>query len=391
MVASPPDRALRRITALTGLLIATGGAALHAQVEARPVLQGTAWVADTLAVDGVVVLHRVADGSPGTVDSMNVASGGVFRFDLPTVPDPARSDMYFATMSRDGVVYFGPVVTRAVELDSLYEIRAYDTLLAPSEGATISLQSRSLFLEPEEDGTWRATDIFELRNERLGTWVARDGGRTWSYPLPSSARDVSVGEAEMSPDAVEHVGEELVVRAALPPGERLFVVRYVLDSPFVTFPTPGTSEVLDLLVAQRGPEMEIEGLELLGLIELDESSVFRRYSATDFAQPSIRPIEVVRQEPPPVEWIAVILAMVLTVAGLVAFRARPAAVAGRGGAPPDVSPRGAVGSDPGREALLMEVAELDEAFASKEAPSEAERAKYERRRATLLERVRSRT
>jgi hypothetical protein len=278
------------------------------------------------------------------------------------------------------VLYFGPAITTVVQLDTLYEVHAYDTVLAPADGASVALQSRSLFLEPDGAGAWRATDLFQVRNDGDRTIVARDGGRSWRYPLPAEARDVSAGEGDLSFSAAEFKNGELVVSAALPPGERLFVVRYWLDSPFVSVPTPGVTEALDVLVREPAPAFDVEGegIEAIGRMELEPGSTYRRFTGTDFAQPFVRVVQSEEVGPPPVRWAAVILALVLAAGGLAALRA------GRG-RPAEASV--AVAGD--RQALLTRVARLDEDFATREAPSAAERRRYEDERAELVRRLRT--
>ncbi len=326
--------------------------------------------------DGEVVLHHITGGTQaGELDSVRVGEGGAFSFALPNVPDPARSDIFFVSVRHDGVLYFGPAITRAAELDSVYEVHAYDTLLAPLEGAAVAMQSRSLFLEPDSGGAWRVTDLFELRNDRQRTIVARPGGRTWSYPLPAEARDVMAGDGEMSLDAASFEDGAVVVRAALPPGERLFVVRYRLDSPYVSVPTPGLTETLDVLVREPVPPLEVENLGAMDRIELEPGSTFRRYTGDDVSDASVRLVATEDAGPPPVRWAAVVLAMALTIAGLVALR-------GGGRARASTAP-------PKRSELLLAVARLDEEFEAGGDVSAARRRGYERERAELMRRLRS--
>jgi hypothetical protein len=344
------------------------------QIEASPVLTGTAYVGDAPLDEGTIVLHHLADGSQGEVDSVRVDDNGGFSFRLPRVPDPQRNDIFFASLRHDGVLYFGPAINTAVQLDSAYEIHAYDTLLAPAEGMAVAMQSRSLFLEPDGEA-WRATDLFQVRNDEARTAVARENGRTWSYPLPAEAVDVAVGEGDLSFDAATYENGELVVRAALPPGERLFVVRYGLESPFVSIPTPGVSETLDILIREPASDVEVQGLALTDRVELEPGSTYRRYTGEDFNAPFVEVVEAESSRPPPMRWFAVVLALILTVSGLFAVRAAraPASAPAAGGRPD----------------LLMQVARLDEEYHGRDAPTAAERREYERRRAQLMRQVRS--
>src|SRR5690606_37991892 len=133
-----------------------------------------------------VVLHRVSEEIQGEIDSTRVAADGTFSMRLPSLPNPAVGDAYFASVLHQGVVYFGRLIDAPVELDSLYVIQAYDTLVAPPEGAPVVLEARSMFIEPS-GGAWVVTDLFTLRNDELRTIVAPPGGSVWRYPLPQGA------------------------------------------------------------------------------------------------------------------------------------------------------------------------------------------------------------
>ena len=353
-----------------------------AQVEARPVLEGTAFLGDSVMRGATVILHHLSDGAQGELDSTRVDEGGRFRFELPQAPDPARSDVFFASLRHDGVLYFGPAITRVLELDSVYEIRAYDTLLAPPEGLDMTLESRSVFIEPDSGGLWRFTDLFQLHNDRGRTVVARDGGRTWSYPLPEGARDVVAGQGDMRLGEAEYADGVVGLSSAVAPGERLFVVRYRMDSPYVTLPTPGGTSALEVFVREPGPAVDIDGLTPVESIDLEEGGTFRRFAAVDHLAPSVVIAEGTEWRPPPMPWIAATLALLLTGAGLLALWR------GTGG-PLEATPstsgsaRG-TGRGADRQALLLEIARLDEAFAARRAPTRAERRAYERRRSELL-------
>jgi len=364
-------RLARSVLASTILLAPPSSA--PAQVPTGPALDGTVFVGDTVMSSGTVALHHVTDGGQAELDSVRVRSDGTFTFPLPSPPDPGRGDVYFASIRHHGVLYFGAAVTAAAQLDSVYEIQAYDTAVAPVAGAPVALQSRSVFFEPDSAG-WRVTDLFQVRNEGSKTLVAAEGGRVWTYPLPLEATEVTTGQGELSFDAAQYEDGALVVRAALPPGERLFVVRYRLDSPLVTLPAAGPAEAYDVLVREPAPPLDVTGLELVDRVELEAGSTYRRFSGADVSTP-VRLVAADEGGPPRVEWIAVVLALVLTAAGVFVLRTD------RG---PGPSP--AVTAD--RTSLLREVARLDDAFDGANA-SVQERATYERRRAALIRRIRA--
>lgn len=349
---------------------------VRGQVVEEGMLRGRVMLGDSSMPAATVVLHHLSDDAgAGEVDSTRTDRDGSFAIRLPRVPDPARGDVYFASVRHAGVMYFGDFIETAAQLDSLYVIQAYDTLLAPREGADVALQARNIFLEPNGD-RWQATDVFQLRNDRDRTVVARPGGRVWSYPLPVEARDVKTSEGELSSDVASYENGLFVVRAALPPGERLFVVRYTLDSPEVSIPTPGRTEAFDLLVREPAPPLVVDGMSPAASIELDVGQTFRRYAAENVEAPLVRVSLGEPADEPSAEWIAVVLALALAAGGLAALR-------GRGGA--------GRSAEDARRRILLEVARLDEEFARRASPSEAERGAYRRRRAELLQRLKNGT
>ncbi|HUF76160.1 MAG TPA: hypothetical protein VMM35_07765 [Longimicrobiales bacterium] len=359
-----------RLVGLALLALLGVPASSLAQVEAEPVLAGRVLLGDSALPAATVVLHRMSEQTAGEVDSMRAAADGSFAFALPSVPNQTLGEFYLASVRHHGVMYFGPAIEAAVQLDSVYLIEAYDTLMAPDAGVDVALQSRSIFLEPTGEA-WQATDVFYLRNDRDRTVVARPGGRVWSYPLPAEAREVMTGEGEFVPGVVAFEDGAFVVRAALPPGERVFVVRYVLDSPAVTIPSPGQTELFDLLVREPAPPLDVDPMQQVESVALEAGQTFRRYAAENLASPAVTITQGEVSEPPPVHWIAVVLALVLTGGALLALRARPP------------TPRAAVAADD-RRTVLVQLARLDEEFERRDAPTPAQRREYLRRRAELL-------
>lgn len=368
---------------MLSLLVACLGArGASAQEVAEAVLSGRVLVAGEPLTAGTVVLHQINDVVQGEIDSTRVAPDGTFTLRLPGAPNPMRGEMFFASVRHQGVLYFGQALADAVQLDSTYLIQAYDTLLAPAEGVSVALESRSIFFEADGPA-WRITDVFQLRNDLERTVVARPEGRVWTYPLPLEATDVTTGEGEMSADVVTYQEGGIVARAALPPGERLFVVRYTLATPEVEIPTPGTTELFDVLIREPAPPLVVAGLTPAESVELETGATYRRFEGADVTAASVRITVGEEQGPPPVQWIAVVLALVLAAGGLVALR-------GAARAPRPARPaRPARIAQDDRQAILLELARLDEDFEGRRSPSQGARQEYQARRAELIRRLKS--
>ena len=365
------------VASLVALSTSAAPAGISAQVEADPVLNGRALLGDTALTRGTVVLHHLTNTTQGEVDSAAVAPDGSFSFRLPNVPDPDRGDVFFASIRREGVSYFGSFVTTASQLDSVYAIQTYDTLLAPEEGVDLQIEIRTVFFEAVEN-RWRVTDVFQLANSRARTVVAREPGAVWRYPLAAGAAEFAVGEGDVGPDVIGLEDGDLVLRAPMSPGSRMFVVRYTLDDMFTVIPTPGVIDQFEVLIREPAPLMEVEGLRFLTRVELEVGSTYRRYSGQSVDLASIRLVAIDAPTQPPVKWVAVVLAVLLAGMGLFALRGTGLSLAGE----TPVSPAA------DRHSLLVQVARLDDDFEAQADPNAAARTLYERRRRELLRRIR---
>lgn len=336
-------------------------------------LRGRVLVGDSALTAGVVVLHHVAEASQGEIDSTRVSRDGSFSFRLPTVPDPGRSEVYFASVRHSGILYFGTPINTAVQLDSLYEIHAYDTLSAPEGGAGLPVEVRNLFLEADADG-WQVTDLFQVRNDGDRTLVAPEGGSIWRYPLPGGLENPTVAQGEFATGAAAVEDGFLVVRTPLPPGQRLFVVRYHLPDPFLDLPLPGSTETLEILVREPAPAMDAPGLVVGDRVEIEPGTTYRRFSGVNLRDANARLVEAEQPAGPPVRWFAVILGVLLGSVGVWAVQKRAPAVA--------PVPTGEL-----RRELILEIARSDEAFEANPDPTAEERGAYEAHRAELIRRV----
>lgn len=378
-------RSTRSIGAFFGAVVLLTPLGLGAQQAAEPVLHGQVLVGDTALSTGTVVLHEVTSEDQGEVDSVSVAPDGTFTFRLPATPSTAEDRFYFASIRHAGILYFGSALADPSQLESVYEIQAYDTLMVPPEGYDIPLQARNMFFEPNGE-EWRVTDIFQVRNDEGRTLVAGEGAHVWRYPLPPGARDFTSGQGELSLEGTTFEDGVVSVRAAIAPGERVFVFRYTVDDPFGVVPTPGLTEEFDVLVREPAPRVGVDGLELAGRVEVEAGSTYRRYSGVEVGPERVRLVQTQSEGDLPIAWITVVVGLALALVALFVLRGKNGLATA--GAP---RPEGPAGPARDRQAILLEVARLDEAFEADSTPSETERAAYEARRAELLRRLRARS
>ena len=272
-------------------------------------------------------------------------------------------------------------MTEAVQLDSVYRIQAFDTLSVPPGGAQIPLAARNLFLEKTTEG-WNATDVFQLLHEGDRTLYSPVEGVVWAYPLPPSATDFQLGQADLAPDAVQVIEGRMQVSSPLPPGERYLMVRYRLTEDEFVLPLPGRTDKLEVLVREPAPAYEFPPLAPSSPVELEAGNRFRRFAADNLLDSEVRS----RIAPEPwslrPEWIALLMAGLLGIAGVVGYR-------WRGGAPArDSVPESSPPIPASREDILLAIATLDEGFqASGEQVGEA-LDQYERQRNHLLSQLR---
>lgn len=371
------------------VLAAAAPSRTTAQQIAEPVLEGRVEKAGSAVPTATVVLHRVTAALAGEIDSVQVDTDGRFRLPLPSVPDPGGTgEVYFASVRHAGVVYFGPPVLQAVQLDSVYTIEVYDTV-SVSEGAPeVSVSVRYVVIQPAEEA-WEITDLLQISNEGLQTLVPPSAdGPVWSYPLPLGIREAIVGEGAIAPEGVTISDGTVRVTAPLPPGTRQVVVRYLVDELDFTLPAPGTTAHMELLVREPAPLLEVGGLVAVESVPMEQGVTYRRYAALDLSDTSVT---VARGTPPtelPVKGIAVSLTLLLTLAGLWTYLrsnqgSTPVAVSATGGSPQ--AGAGFAGA-PARSALLLDVALVDEALARPDI-GESEADDLRRRRGDLIRRL----
>ena len=344
--------------------------------QETPILEGIVLEGDATLDTGTVVLHRVGpDGSGGEVDETTVGAGGEFRFLLPGLADAdVQGNIYFTSVDYEGVLYFGSGITALEQLDSAYVIHVFQADEVPPEGVSLPLEVRTMFIEFTGD-EWIVTDLFALDNRGTRTLVAQDDGVVWSYPLPPGATRAELGEGDMPPNAVTFEGGRVFVSAPLPPGDGLLMIRYRLEDLGATIPAPGRTELFEVLIKEPAPPLRIEGLTPVDVVALGPESTYRRYGGAELEDLNLTIVETEDRGAPPLKWFAVLTAMMLLAGGSLAY-ARPRRA---------VSAGADLGL--GREALILEVAQVDDALA--EAADPDTRSELLERRAALLSLLRN--
>ena len=152
------------------------------------------------------------------------------------------------------------------------------------------------------------------------------------------------------------------------------MIRYRLEKLGSTIPAPGRTALFEVMIKEPAPPLRVEGLEALDVVALS-GSTFRRYGGSELVDVSLTLVEIGDQGPPPLEWLALLTTVMLAAGGFLAY-ARPRR-------------RVAAGPGPGlgREALILEVARIDDSLA--EAPEPDVRSEILERRAALLSLLRT--
>ena len=339
-------------------------------------LNGRVLDGDTPVRDGTVVLHSVSPDSAGDVDSVRVATDGTFRFLLPGIPDETvGTEIYFASIQYERVLYFGTAITDLAQLDSLYLIQVFGSREVPTQGIQLPLKARNLFLEPISFGTgWLATDMIVIENVGQNTLVAGADGIVWSYPLPPEAQSPTLGQGDLALDAVSFENGRVVVSAPIPPGERILVIRYGLPELESIIPVPGPTERFELFIKEPAPPFKVEGLQPIDVVSLETGSSYRRYGASALLDLQLALKRIDEDQPPPVRTIALLVTILMSGSGLFAY-AWPRRV---------LVERGALADS--REGLILAVAKIDRALSSTtDLSQESHRLKQ---RAALMSRLR---
>ena len=343
---------------------ATGG-------QAAATLRGRVALGDAGVGSAPVTLHEVSLGGGSEIDSVQAAGDGSFAFELPSAPDPESGVVYFASTPYEGILYFGIPVNSVAQLDSAYLIRVYETEPAPPGSADFPVTVRNLFLQDMGTG-WSVVDLIQVRNDGSRTLIPANGEPVWSYPLLGGSRDFEVADDDLAEGAVRFADGRMYVTAAVPPGERLYAVRYTVPGHQFVAPLPGRTEAMELLVREPAPPTNVTGLQPLPPVEVEEGVTYRRYAGNEIVDDAVGLLMGEEPQALPLAWMAAILSLVLAWLALYAVYRDPA--------------RATATADERRK-LVREVAVLDEAYAREGKVGSKARKAYRRRRNRLLARI----
>jgi len=327
-----------------------------------------------------IVGHHVDAERQGPVDSVRSDAGGRFRI---VVRRPDTAGVYVVSTRYRDIGYFGVPVPAADRAGAAaVTLVVYDT---SAQGPALTVLLRHVVLtSPEADGSHRVLDIFQVHNPGTTTRVAPDTNQaTWRTRLPAGIADFVLGESDISPAAVRRIGDELLVDAPFPPGDKQVLVTYTLprDAREVRIPLDQATARLDILVedgttsaagpgVQAGPPLEIQGRR------------FRRFGAERVAAGTqvtlrLRPVTDAGRR---FAWLIVVAAGLALGAGVFLVLRR------RGTTPAAAPPAAAERPD----ALAARIAALDERFDGRQAETAPEEwRRYTAQRAELKERLRA--
>jgi hypothetical protein len=310
------------------------------------------------------------------VDSVRADPSGRFRMRYTPVGGDA---VYFASSMFGGVAYFTAPLPAADAGGSAGEITVFDTTSAP---VPIHTRGRHLVVSASgADGRRTLVEVFELSNDTTVTAVSGARGRaTWSAAIAPNAANFQAGQSDISGNAMQLRDGRVLVFASIAPGVRQVAFSYSVpaeDFPFAV-PVADSVSVFEVLIEDPGASATGGTLAEQAPVSL-EGRTFRRFLAQDVAAGTPITIDVGAPTTPrgnrflfvPVFGAAVLMSVALVVA--LTRRRRTAVVA------PLTAPDAAH--------LARDIAELDDAFARVDSPSEADRASYQRRRDALKARL----
>ena len=281
-------------------------------LDGQVLLKGQVIRGDVPITDGLVMLHSVSSMRAGQVDSVNLNKQGLFEFLLPdSSGEPVVGELYIASVEYQGVLYFGSAVTDEAQLEDLYTIPVFESKSVNAEGVALPLKVRNILLANNLN-TWEVRDVIAVENPRSETLIPTgDDGIVWSYPLPDGFSEPRVVRGELPPEDVLFTENRVLVKAPIPPGERMLVILYQLPDLDVIFPAPGITETFEMFVKEPGPSLQVTDLDPLDVVSLEPGSTYRRYTGSNLVDANISVIEVNESGPYPLGRISLAVAILL--------------------------------------------------------------------------------
>lgn len=344
-------------------------------------------------VPGVwVTLHRVGRDAAGPLDSVRTGADGRYAFTYR--PRGELTAVYFVSASQGGIAYFTSPLRGAVVDGEAAEVMVFDTT---SRAVALTVRGRHVIVaRPDAAGAREVLEVFELSNDSSVTAVPPVGSPrgVWTTALPRGASRFAVRESgDVPADGLVAVGGAATLMVPVAPGLKQVAYSYRLpaDALPLHVPVARPTGVLEVLLEESGGGATGAGLRQVAPVAL-EGKTFRRYVAQD--APAGAAVDVVTSTGGERPWPRVAVPVLLVVVGggmaaaLVATarrRERP-----RASILPEASLASPVDVPPAtgaavrtHEALLAELATLDDTFAASGDHSSAARAAYEARRGAI--------
>lgn len=335
-------------------------------------LEGRVIRADSTPLpDAWVVLHQVTMDSGGPRDSVRTGRTGAFRLAV-TAPDTTA--LYMVSTTYRGLTYFSQVRTARDSGGPLEPLVVYDT---SSTGPAISVAQRHIVIrDAEGSGRRSVLELVALANDGDRTRIAGEPPRpTWIGRIPADAANFTVGQGDVSSEAVRLVGDSVVVTAPIPPGVKQLILTYdVPGGREVRLPLDQPADRLLVLLSDTGAVVTDGPLMRQGTEVFDDTQ-FAVFSGTAQAGGGAMVFSFTRRRVPTATATAIIAgvaALLLLLAIPMLARRSPEAARARAPETPD--------------ALARAIAALD-AEHERQARSPAETKTYQAQRAALKGRL----
>ncbi len=323
-----------------------------------------------------VVLHRVGPDRAGPLDSVRTGANGAYAMHYRTSGDSTA--LYFVSTTYGGVAYFtSPLRAPDIRGDDA-TLTVFDTT---SAHVPIRVGGRHFVVgSAQPNGNRPIGEVYDLENDTTVTAVARDSlSPVWTTHIPEKAQAFQLNtRGDLGPGSLLRNGTTIGLLVPVSPGIRQVAFTYELPaSAFpLRFPVESPTGVLEVLV--QDPTARVSGAQFRETPSQEvEGRSFRRFLAQDVPANAVIGVEVPRVIGAEREkvYIGVATALLAAMAAALVLTARRSFTRGASAQRAAAVPRS--------ETLLRQIAQLDVEFERKPAPSDADRAAYETRRAEL--------